>query len=175
MLDMKLLPKHPLQRAIISTTNANNFITLDMDTLSTLRDNSATPRRTNWTWISSQIWEIVPQQGEDNRRVEIEKLSSNQSQGGRLYFQPMGEEILPMLDTSSLDIFMKESLVKRRNNEYQGALRWPLKLNLQQDLSLGENLPGKCLKCLVLYIPIMLPATNAIKKELSFSFNKLKK
>ena len=75
------------------------------------------------------------------------------------------EEILPMLDTSSLGIFIKESLVKRRNNEYQGALWWPLMLILQHDLSLGENLPGKCLKCLVLNIPIMLPAANAIKKE----------
>jgi len=85
------------------------------------------------------------------------------------------EEILPMLDTSSLGIFIKESLVKRRNNEYQGALWWPLKLNLQQDQSLVENPPGKCLKCLVLNIPIMLPAANAIKKrELSFSFNKNK-
>ena len=84
----------------------------------------------------------------------------------------MGEEILPMLDTSSLDILMKESLVKRQNNEYQGALRWPLKLNLQQDLILGENPLGKCLKCLVLYIPIMLPATNAIK-NVSRSFNKI--
>jgi hypothetical protein len=80
----------------------------------------------------------------------------------------MVQEILPMLDTSSLDILMKESLVKRRNNEYQGALRWPLKLNLQQDLSLGENPSGKCLNCLVLYIPIMLPATNAIKKCFPF-------
>ena len=98
-----------------------------------------------------------------------------------MYFKLMGEaaltvkEILPMLGTSSLDIFIKESQVERWNNEYQGALWWPLMLNLQHDLSLGENLPGKCLKCLVLYIPIMLPATNAIKKELSFSFNKLKK
>ena len=98
-----------------------------------------------------------------------------------MYFKLMGEaaltvkEILPMLGTSSLDIFIKESQVERWNNEYQGALRWPLKLNLQQDLILGENPLGKCLKCLVLYIPIMLPATNAIKKELSFSFNKLKK
>ena len=72
------------------------------------------------------------------------------------------EEILPMVDTSSLAIFIKESLVKRWNNEYQGALWWPLKLNLQRDLSLGENPPGKCL---VLYIPIMLPAANAIKKK----------
>jgi hypothetical protein len=46
-------------------------------------------------------------------------------------------------------------------------------INLQQDLSLGENPPGKCLKCLVLYIPIMLPSTNAIKK-VSHSFNKIK-
>ena len=95
-----------------------------------------------------------------------------------MYFKLMGEaaltvkEILPMLGTSSLDIFIKESQVERWNNEYQGALWWPLMLNLQHDLSLGENLLGKCL---VLYIPIMLPATNAIKKELSFSFNKLKK
>ena len=88
-----------------------------------------------------------------------------------MYFKLMGEaaltvkEILPMLGTSSLDIFIKESLVKRWNNEYQGALWWPLKLNLQQDQSLVENPPGKCLKCLVLYIPIMLPAANAIKKK----------
>ena len=74
------------------------------------------------------------------------------------------EEILPMLGTSSLDIFIKESQVERWNNEYQGALWWPLMLILQHDLSLGENLPGKCLKYLVLYIPNMLPATSAIKK-----------
>ena len=78
------------------------------------------------------------------------------------------KEILPMLGTSSLDIFIKESLVKRWNNEYQGALWWPLMLNLQHDLSLGENLPGKCLKYLVLYIPNMLPATSAIKKMFPF-------
>ena len=72
------------------------------------------------------------------------------------------EEILPMVDTSSLAIFIKESLIEWWNNDYQGALWWPLKLNLQQDLSLGENPPGKCL---VLYIPIMLPAANAIKKK----------
>ena len=88
-----------------------------------------------------------------------------------MYFKLMGEaaltveEILPMLDTSSLGIFIKESLVKRRNNEYQGALWWPLKLNLQQDLSLGENPLGKCLKCLVLYIPIMFPVAHAIRKK----------
>ena len=97
-----------------------------------------------------------------------------------MYFKLMGEaaltveEILPMLDTSSLGIFIKESLVKRRNNEYQGALWWPLKLNLHQDLSLGENPPGKCLKCPMLYIPIMLRAANAIKKEFALSFNKNK-
>ena len=76
VLDIELLPKNPLWRAIISIANANNLITLDMDTLSTLRDNSATPHCTNWTWISSQIWEIVPQQGEDDRRVDTEKFSS---------------------------------------------------------------------------------------------------
>ena len=83
------------------------------------------------------------------------------------------KEILLMLDTSSLDIFIKESLVEWWNNEYQGALWWPLKLNLQQDLSLGENLPGKCLKCLVLYIPIILLAINAIKKELFYPLIKI--
>ena len=78
------------------------------------------------------------------------------------------KEILPMLGTSSLDIFIKESQVERWNNEYQGALWWPLMLILQHDLSLGENLPGKCLKYLVLYIPNMLPATSAIKKMFPF-------
>ena len=160
---MKLLPKRPLQRAIISIANANNFVTLDMDTLSTLRDSSATLHRTSWMdtlsnlrdssaarrrWSKSRDWE-----------TQLKSIARRKT-----VFSDHVKEILPMIDTSSLDILMKESLVKRRNNEYQGALRWPLKLNLQQDLSLGENLPGKCLKYLVLYIPNMLPATSAIKK-----------
>jgi hypothetical protein len=49
----------------------------------------------------------------------LRNSAQHQSQGGRLYFQPKGravltvKEILPMLDTSNLDIFMKESLVKK--------------------------------------------------------------
>ena len=49
-----------------------------------------------------------------------------------MYFKLMGEaaltvkEILPMLGTSSLDIFIKESQVERWNNEYQGALRFAI-------------------------------------------------
>ena len=121
---------------------------LDMDILSNLRDSSAARRR----WSKSRDWE-----------TQLKSIARRKT-----VFSDHVKEILPMIDTSSLDILMKESVVKRRNNEYQGALRWPLKLNLQQDLSLGENLPGKCLKYLVLYIPNMLPATSAIKKMFPF-------
>jgi hypothetical protein len=175
VLDLELLPKNPFWRAIISTANANNLVTLDMDTLSILRDSSTTLHRTSWTWIPSQIWETVPQQGEDDQRVQTEKTQFNiNGKEEDCIFSPRVEQYSQSkrsyrcLTQATLTYSWRNPWWKRRNNEYQGALWWPLKLNLQQDLSLGENPLGKCP---LPYIPIMLPVAIAKKtKNLCFPF-----